>query len=50
VGCVAVAGFKLCCVAGQDLVARENPLYQLRCLQMGTLAQGQWLGSYGPPR
>jgi hypothetical protein len=48
-GCIAVAGFKLWLVAGQDLIARQNPLDQLRYLQMAeTLVQGRWLGSYGP--
>jgi hypothetical protein len=47
VGCALLAGFKLWLVAGDEIVARANPLDQLRYLEMArTLAQGRWLGAY----
>jgi hypothetical protein len=46
-GCVLLAGFKFWLVAGDELVARANPLDQLRYLEMAqTLTHGQWLGAY----
>jgi len=47
--CALLAGFKLWLVAGDELVARANPLDQLRYLEMAqTLTRGQWLGAYDP--
>jgi len=47
VACVLVAGFKLWLVAGDEVVARANPLDQLRYLETARhLAHGQWLGEY----
>jgi hypothetical protein len=46
-GCALLAGFKLWIVAGDELVARANPLDQLRYLEMArALTHGQWLGAY----
>jgi hypothetical protein len=46
-GCALLAGFKLWLVADDELVARANPLDQLRYLEMArTLTLGHWLGAY----
>jgi hypothetical protein len=46
-GCALLAGFKLWLVAGDELVARANPLDQLRYLEMArSLTLGHWLGAY----
>jgi hypothetical protein len=49
IACTLVAGFKLWLVAGDEVVARANPLDQVRYLEMArALARGRWLGAYGP--
>jgi hypothetical protein len=46
--CIGVAGFKLWLVACDELVARANPLDQIRYLEMAReLSRGRWLGDYG---
>jgi len=46
--CLASAGFKLWLVASDEIVARANPLDQVRYLEMAReLAAGRWLGEYG---
>jgi len=47
-GCITVAGFKLWLVACDEVVARANPLDQVRYLEMAReLSSGRWLGDYG---
>ena len=46
--CFGVAGFKLWLVACDEIVARANPLDQVRYLEMAReLSRGRWLGNYG---
>jgi hypothetical protein len=46
--CIGVAGFKLWLVACDEIVARANPLDQVRYLEMAReLSGGHWLGDYG---
>jgi hypothetical protein len=46
--CVVVAALKLWLVAGDEVVARANPLDQVRYLEMAReLSSGRWLGDYG---
>ena len=46
--CFGVAGFKLWLVACDEIVARANPLDQVRYLEMAReLSRGRWLGDYG---
>ena len=48
-GCVLIAVFKLWLVAEDEVVARANPMDQLRYLEMAqALTHGEWLGEYHP--